>query len=338
VIFQINKSSNDFWNNLKLTWQQCADLPVKRWGTSVAELDGKVYVSTLDSRYGYCDSLVYDSSKDQWSTLPALPCAHFSLVTVPDRKQVLAIGGIMNNKEVIEFSSKVFLWDENNRKWITPYPNMPTARSRCTSISHGSMVIVIGGETFRNPRKLTRAVEVLHIEGHSHWSIIEQLPLAVFEAIPLIVNDKLCVAVGYDTPNTVTCDILTASLPELLQSSNNNTSSSHVWNKLPDMTYSSWSINHYQGHLITFGGGHRVEQPDQEKPVWESVSLMHVYNPHTKTWDYVGDIPHGYLLGRSIHIRENKILFIGGTIGTHNLSENDDDITTTCSTLTLSPR
>ena len=51
---QVNKSSRGFWNNLKLTWQQCADLPGKFWATSVAELDGKMYVS------GYCGEGAYD--------------------------------------------------------------------------------------------------------------------------------------------------------------------------------------------------------------------------------------------------------------------------------------
>ena len=32
-------------------------------------------------------ALMYDSNKDQWSSLPALPYTYFSLVTVPDRKQ-----------------------------------------------------------------------------------------------------------------------------------------------------------------------------------------------------------------------------------------------------------
>jgi len=309
----------------------------------VAELNGKVYVGTMDSRYGYWEPFMYDPSKDQWSTLPALPYVHFSLVTVPDRKQLLAIGGVVNNNGRNEFSNKVFLWDENNRKWITPYPNMPTARSRCSSISHGSTVIVVGGETCLHPRKLTRVVEVLHIKEHSwfsrsHWSVVEQLPLPIFEAVPLIVNDELYIAVGHDRDGNTTCNILTASLPELLKSSNNNTSSSsHVWNKLPDMAYLSWSINHYQGHLITFGGIHRIELPDQEKPVGEFVPLIHIYNPHTKTWDCVGNIPHGYLLGKSVCIRENKILFIGGTTGTHSIRENNDNIITSCSILTLSP-
>ena len=126
-MFQVNKSNSDFWNNLKVTWQQCADLPQKCWVHSVAELDGKVYFTVVNSKFAYTDPLMYDSNKDQWCSLPALPYARFSLVTVPDTKQLLAIGGIVNNNGVTKITNKVFLWDEEISKWTTPYPNMPTA-------------------------------------------------------------------------------------------------------------------------------------------------------------------------------------------------------------------
>ena len=340
--FQVNKSSSDFWNNLKVTWQQCADLPGKCWALSVAELDGKVYVSGQFGRGGHTAPLMYDSNKDQWSTLSALPYVFFSLVTVIEKQQLLAIGGAINNNGVVEYSNKVFLWDEKYNKWLTPYPNMPTARWNCSSISHGLAVIVAGGTTYQNPSTITRSVEVLHINDNnlhdSYWSVVEQLPHVVYQAIPLIVDDKLYITVGYDTsPGPSTCNVVTASLPELLQSSNNNTSSSQVWSKLPDMPYSSCSINHYQGHLITFTGYRIVEQPDEDKPVCELIPLIHIYNPDTKTWDCVGDISIGYLLGVSVHISENKILFIGGLTGTHTIGK-DDDIMTTCSILTLTPQ
>ena len=318
-------------------------MPGKCWAISVAELDGKVYVSGLSEGGGYPSPYMYDPNKDQWSTLPALPCGFFSLVTVTEKKQLLAIGGNIMNNGVIEVSNKVFLWDEKYNKWLTPYPNMPTARRDCSGISHGLTVIVAGGITCLDPFTMTRLVEVLHINDNnlhdSYWSVIEQLRAhVVFYAIPLIVHDKLYIAQGYDTfPASSTCNVVTASLPELLQSSNNNTSSSQVWSKLPDMPYSSHSINHYQGHLITFTGDHSVEQPDEDKPVWELVPLIHIYNPDTKTWDCVGSVPIGYLLGMSAHIRENKILFIGGLTGTHDASK-DDDIMTTCSILTLTPQ
>ena len=145
---------------------------------------------------------------------------------------------------------------------------------------------------------------------------------------------------GHDKENRgSTCNIVTASLPELLQSSNKNTSSTQVWFKLPDMPYSTYSINHYQGRLITFGGGYRVEQPETGNLAFKSVPLIHIYNTAiTYTWDCVGEMPHEYLysIGRSVHIRDNKILFIGGLTGTCH-TDKDDDIVTTCLMLTLSP-
>ena len=346
VIFQISKSSSDFWKSFDLTWKNCTDLPHKCWVISVVELDGKVYATMLHEYGGggYSVPHVYDISKDQWSRLPALPHYFFSLVTVPVKKQLLAIGGMVNNEGIDKVSNEVFLWDEVNRKWITLYPNMPTARYRCSSISHGSAVIVAGGVICGDPFTMTRAVEVLHIKDNnswfskSQWSVVEQLPHIVREVIPLIVNDKLYLAQGYDDSGDArTCSLVAAPLSELLKSSNKNTGSSKIWRRLPDMPYSSFSINHYQDRLITFGGVHKVERPDKDQPVWESVPLIHIYNPDTMTWDCAGEIPYVYLLGRSVHIRDDKLLLIGGTHGEHNLARNDN-MMTTCSILTFSPR
>ena len=339
-MLQVNKSSSDFWNSLKLRWQRCADLPSKYWVESIAELNREVYVAYKDHKYAHFDLLCYDCTKDQWSKLPGLPYVNCNLVTVPDRKQLLAIGGVVINNEVDVISNKVFLWDEENRKWITPYPNMPTARCYCSGISHGSTVIVAGGVTCWDPWIMTRAVEVLHIEERSrftrsHWIVVEQLPHVVWRSIPLIVNDKIYISIGYDKKDSgSTCNIVAATLPELLQSSNENTSSSQVWHKLADMPYSS-SITYYQGHLIIFGGFYVIEQPNTDKQVVQSVQWIHIYNHFTNTWDCVGEIPYEYLLGRSVHIKDNKILFIGGVSGTCN-SNKDDDIVTTCLILTLS--
>ena len=335
---QVSKSSSDFWDNLKLTWQQCADLPVKCWATSVTELDGKVYITAKGDSTNYVNPVMYDSYEDEWSILPGLPHARFSLVAVPYKKQLLAIGGTSND----EVSNQVFAWDENDKSWTTPYPNMPTARFDCCSISHGSAVIVAGGLTCHRPWTNTGAVEVLHIVDElssfyeSYWTKVEQLPYAVYELVPLKIDDNVYIAVGFDDDNGSTCNTVTASIPELLQSSIRKTRSGKVWHKLPDMPYSSWSINHYQGRLIIFTGDHRVEQPGQSKPTWELISQIHLYNPNTKSWDHVGDVPYNYLMGKSVHIEENKILFISGVTGTHIVGKGDDMLTT-CAILTLTP-
>ena len=289
----------------------------------------------LSERGGYATPFVYNTSNDRWSSLPALPYIHYSLVTITDYKQLLAIGGMVGKHGGAKVSNEVFVWDEINKKWITPYPNMPTARYRSSSVSHKSAVIVASGMTCQNPKTLTRVVEVLHIDhAESYWSVVEQLPHIMREAIPLIVKDKLYFAQGYDGEDK-TCNVIYSSIPELLQSSNKNTCVIQVWKKLPDMPYSSYSINHYQGRLITFSGGHKVEQPGEHEPVWQSVPMIHIYNPDTMTWDCVGEIPYRYLLGKSIHTKENNIFFVGGLIGEQSL-RNNNDMLATCFNLLLS--
>ena len=219
MIFQVNKSSSDFWNRLKLTWQQYADLPRQCWVSSVVELDGKVYISMLHSRGAHIDPLMYDFIKDQWSALPALPYSYFSLVTIRDRKQLLVTGGVISNDGVDKFSNKVFLWDGENKKWTTTYPiaNVLTASCNCLSISHRSTVIVAGGVTRHSSLIVTTAVEVLYIKEHSvfnksYWSMVEQLSFVVHEAVPLIINGTLYLAHEYGSRSRSTCNVLTAHL------------------------------------------------------------------------------------------------------------------------------
>ena len=306
----------------------------------MAELDGKVFAAMMTSGSAYASPFVYNPYKDEWRSLPSLPCIHFGVATINQSKRLLVIGGTINTKEGIEISNKLFVWDDTIKRWTTPYPKMPTARYCCSCISYGSFVIVAGGIISLNPPKLTRMVEVLCIKDftYPYWTVVEQLPFAMYEAIPLIVNNKLYLARGYHTyGGTGTCSIITASLPELLHSNNNQISTSQIWKKLPDLPYSSHSISHYLGYLITFSGGHMVEKLDKDKPaaVYETVPLIYIYNPHINTWDCVGEIPHGYLLGRAAHIKQNEILFIGGVTGAQNSIDNDFTLTT-CSTLTFS--
>ena len=335
LTFQINNRSTEFWNNLKLTWQQCADLPEKYWANSVTKLDSKVYITPYGEDGGYSTPLMYDIDKDKWFILPRLPYGGYCLVAVPDKKQLLAIGG--DDGRIL--TNKVFLWDEKSQEWLTPYPNMPTARCHCSGISYGSSVIVVGGVTSFDPFTLTSSVEVLNIKedgwlfSRSYWSVVKQLPYNVSSIVPLFIDDQLYITGGLNNSRIVSCGIATTSLPQLLQSSN-NTNSGQVWNKLPDVPYYSASINHYQGYLIAFNGISLVEHPGEEEPVHQLFPLIHLYNPNTRCWDCVGSIDYPYNLGRSVHIRENKILFIGGSTGTHK-ARKKDNLVTSCVIVTI---
>jgi len=300
-----------------------------------------VYITVMDGNCSYTNPLVYNCNKDQWDSLPPLSYAKFSLVAVHCIEQLLAIGGIRRHNNELEVCGDVFLWDHKGN-WLTAYPDMPTKRSHCSAICHHLKVIVAGGIPschYPNSKPtVTNVVEILNINDtdttDSYWSSVEPLPHALYSAIPLVVDDQLYIGVGYDRGDHCTCGIVTASIPELLQSSASCTRSGQIWNKLPDMPYASFSISHYEGCLITFTGDYWVERPDDDKPVFKLAPHIHVYNVDTKCWDYVGDVSCGYYIGRSVHVEEDKILFVGGLTGTHDPTSNDD-LVTSCSVLTF---
>ena len=327
--------SVNFWKSLNPVWTQCADLPQPYWITSVAELDGNVYVTPLLNEGGLPYPLMYDSTKNRWSRLPDLSSIQFTLVTIPGLKQLLAIGGLSGDNLYPELtpSDKVFVWD--GIRWIAPYPNMPTARFQPSAVYYHSNVIVAGG-VIRNgpPRVMTRAVEVLNIgPNFSYWSKVEQLPYISNQPSCLLIDDMLYITVGFNKLDQNQTDIAAASLPALLQN-RPYASGGQIWEKLPDRPYPSPSINVCKRRLITFGGIRLVEQPNDKPPKWELTPLIHIYNPDTKSWDCVGEIAHKYYLGRSVHIGEDKILFIGGTTGKY-ITDSNDDLVTTCSLLTI---
>ena len=276
----------------------------------------------------------YDSNKNRWSSLPALSCIQFTLVTIPTLKQLLAIGGLQDSGVIA--TDKVFVWE--GEKWTTPYPNMPTARFQSAAIHYQSKIIVAGGVIKSGPpRLMTRAVEVLHIDknhlSNSYWSVVEQMPYISNQPGPLLIDDKLYITVGFNKIDQSQTDIAVVSIPALLQD-HTYASGGQIWEKLPDLPYPSPSINAYQKRLVTFGGVRLVEQPNGNPAKWQMIPLIHIYNPDTKSWDCVGEIPHGYYLGRSVHIGGNKILFVGGTIGKY-VTDSNDDLVTTCSLLTI---
>ena len=317
--------------------EHCPDLLMKCWPTSITELDGKVYIIAQDNSEA-THLYMYDLTKGKWSHLPALPYYKCSLVAVCSKKQLLAIGGCLKTNDVVEVSGQVFLWEEDNAKWVVNYPSMPTARFSSSSISHGLMVIVAGGVMCCDPWIMTSVVEILSVEEdcswfsphNTHWVKVEQLPYTVYDAIPLIVHDNIYIIGGFDKQHYShsTCKVVMASLSELPKS--NDTDIDQMWSRLPDMPYSAFSVNHYQGRLITFTGVSLAEQPDQDKLFHQ----FHLYNPDTKSWDYVANACEGYIWGRSVHISEDVIFVVGGTTGTIYRGK-DDNLVKMCMKLSI---
>ena len=91
------------------------------WVLSVAELDRKRYISIGGAKGRICYSLhVYiipmkfgDVRYQDYHNF-----IHFSLVSIPDCKQLLVIGGMVRNRGTADVRNinKVLPWDEDNKK------------------------------------------------------------------------------------------------------------------------------------------------------------------------------------------------------------------------------
>ena len=272
---------------------------------------------------------MYDIDKNYWDPLPMLSRYYCSLVAMHSRKHLLAIGGSVAGGNM---SNEILLLDEKSKKWDIKYPNMPTPRCSITGICYHSTVIVAGGITNWEPWTLTKVVEVLHINdsspSDSQWSMVEQLPLLMFAAIPLVCNDNLYISSRYDHAHENKLTVLAVSVPELLKSNHTNTVSSSLWHKMPDPPYSSYSIVCFRGHLITFTGIHMAETPYKSEPIVKLIPEIHIYNSYTLSWDYVGSVSFQYVLGRSVCIDNSKIIFIGGLTGKYNPYDSEDWVLT----------
>ena len=324
-----------------MKWDQVDDLKDKCMSTSVVELDGKVYAVLENTSARFLNIHVYDSKTNTWASMPPLQYGATSLATIPNKGQLLAIGGIYHpDSNCSNISKKVYLWDKKYETWLTIYPDMLTPRCYCCSVGYKSMVIVAGGTLQYKEHRNTGAVEILMAHDtnpcESQWCVVRSMPTLMYRyMVPVLIDETLYIACGFRKGLPFSgYNILSAYIPALLKSTNHDIHP--AWNHLPELPYSSFSISHINGHLVAFGGeqldmtatrrsdgGHRLR----------SISAIHVYKSVTHEWEQVGEIPHVYSLGCPVHLKENKIMFVGSFIDPSCVTDND--LMTTCSVVTI---
>ena len=309
--------------------------------TSVVAVDGKVYAVLENTAARFLNVRMYSYEANAWTSLPPLQFGGSSLAAIPSKKQVLAIGGIYHpDTNCSDISKKAYLWDEKYEAWLPVYPDMSTPRCYCASIGYKNMVIVAGGTVKYEGHRNTNTVEILITHDtnprESHWVMVRSMPTLMYQyMVPVLVNETLYIASGFRKGLPFSgYNIVSAFIPALLSSTSRDTHP--VWNRLPELPYSSFSISHFDGHLVAFGG----EQLDVTSPRRLdgmhrlcSVPLIYVYKPISHEWEQVGEIPRVYSLGCAVHLQENKIMFVG--VFTDPSCVTDKDLMSTCPVVTI---
>ncbi len=253
-------------------------------------LNGKVYVG---GGYAGSEDLyiihVYTPESDGWSRLPECPVRLFAIAVL--NQQLVLVGGISRSPQ-----STVLVWDSASQHWTTPYPTMATARWVPAAIAYQQFLVVAGGI---NGSSLT-TVEILN-SSTKQWSTASPLPIRCYGLTPALVGDTLYLLGGNSGLSSPNKQMFSISLPALI---------SHATSRAPppawevtntDLTSSTAVSLH--NSLLAVGG-----EDDQDR----HSSAIRLYNPQTRQWAKVGDVPAALSSCSCTVLSSGELLVLGG--------------------------
>ena len=150
--------------------QLVSHLPEPRFGHSAQRFGDKVAIvggTTTGGCSGSLDSVVlYDIKRNCCRTLAPLPFAVCGMATVAWRDNIIIIGGLDKNDNVLNTVVSYNITNENSKM----LPLMKHKRSDCSAVVTGNVIVVMGGRN-EESRDLN-SVEIFSFDNYS-W---EELP------------------------------------------------------------------------------------------------------------------------------------------------------------------
>ena len=104
----------------------------------------------------------YDISSGKWSKLPPSGTRDFGMTV--SNNQLMVVSGYRDG----HYSKKVGVWSAERREWTHPYPDMTTARSRCSAVGYNEWLVVAGG--WRDGVGPLSSVEILNTDSKQWYA------------------------------------------------------------------------------------------------------------------------------------------------------------------------
>ena len=294
-----------------ITWKQCADLPTKLISRKSTIINDKVYCGggKTDKYEGNCIVYCYDTSQDNWTTLPALSVSLFGLGQVSGK--LVAVGG----QKLRDYgpSNKVFTYDERSGKWKQTLPLMPTARHSLGVLSLQSALVVVGGDM--SIAEYTNAVEIFKADT-SQWYRTDPLRTACLDT-SLVAIGNTCYALGGFEYTSYLNQAHYASVNDLLRNAVPATQTTHsgrsvntqsAWKMLANTPTYGPPAAVLAGNLLAIGGEETSEGGPNKKEVY-------MFSPSTNSWIYISDLPEPQSGTAVTVLSSTEILVIGGRCG-----------------------
>ena len=241
----------------------------------------------------------YDTHSGKWDMLPPFKLCYFAMTVI--NNQLVLVGG----EDMQERKSKLLgVWRTYSKKWIHPYPNMPTARSGASAVTYDKWLIVAGGWSDDGPRLST--VEVLNVNT-KQWYTGTPTPTAFTEVKTAIVGDLWYLIGGYSDDFTEIGRAYSVSLPVLISQVNSTQRDPQIWKSISGLKIHYPTPLSISGSLLALGGK-TMDKTD-------AVTTIHHYQ--WVRWVKVGDLLFPRCLCTCSVINNGEVLVAGGEDSTY---------------------
>ncbi len=259
-------------------------------------LNGEVYVGGGGTA-GYEDQFiiqVYSPESDGWRRLSQCPVWLFAMAIV--KQQLVVVGGHTRDYQP---QSTVLVWDSTSRRWTTPYPNMPTARRAAAAVGYQQFLVVAGG--YGQSLSALNTVNILN-SSTKQWVTATPLPTVCDQLSPALFGDTIYLLGGL-ADHTPSKQMFSMSISALISHA---TSSSRAPPSNWDVTDTKLSCStavSLNNSMLAVGG-----EDDRGK---ESSAIYH-YNPQSKQWTKVGDVPSALYYCACTALPSGELMVLGG--------------------------
>ena len=270
----------------------------------VVVLEGKVYIGGGSSISGREDHIVmvYDTSCDDWSTLPPYKF-HLFAMTVVNGKLVL-VGGA--DKQSDKKTNMLGVWNKERQGWVdNKFPPMHTARSGAAVVTHNNRWIMVAGGC-GNDKVTSTSVEILDTSAGQWYHASAPLPQQLYKMSSAKIGNVWYLLGGYCNTRVLHL-VLSISLDNLISQVVITTPVplSLPWQSLPDTPLAGSTALAFKGALLAVGGEQEVERGS---------SAIHLYHCQSRRWMKVGELPTERKECGCMVLPSGEVFIVGGLI------------------------
>jgi N-acetylneuraminic acid mutarotase len=294
------------------SWSTLASMPTARGGLGVEAINGKIYaIGGFNGNTALSINEEFTPALNTWTTLAPMPTARSEFAVAVFNDKIYCIGGtidaIGDNSGYVGNNE---VYDPSTNTWQTE-ASMPTPRADLTANVVNGKIYLIGGMQYssKSPFYVEANLTEVYDLATNSWSTAAPMPLAVYGYASAVINGKIHIVGGSESPGT-------AGTGDFVNSNQVYDPQSNSWGlsaNLPtEATFPAATVTtgFMAPPLLYFIGGFNADSFS---------NIAQVYNADTNSWTNGASMPTARAyLGV---VAANDVLYaIGGFDGTNWLN------------------